>query len=153
MVFAFGHSARQWRRGALLSLRCAGQRPDLYRAVLCGFPDLDMLGYYRFPNNNPPALLEYGDASKPEQFPFLYAYSPYQKVALGTRYPAVLLSTGDADTRVPPLQAHLGPDGPEVPEYLWVQVCRHRRPGHRSRGAAPHWQWRRSQSLPPAAPR
>ena len=91
--------------GGLLVAAALTQRPDLYRAVLCGFPDLDMVGYYRFPNNNPPALLEYGDASKPEQFPFLYAYSPYQKVTRGTRYPAVLFSTGDADTRVPPLQA------------------------------------------------
>jgi prolyl oligopeptidase len=91
--------------GGLLVAAALTQRPDLYRAVLCGFPDLDMVGYYRFPNNNPPALLEYGDASKPEQFPFLYAYSPYQRVTPGIRYPAVLLSTGDADTRVPPLQA------------------------------------------------
>ena len=91
--------------GGLLVAAALTQRPDLYRAVLCGFPDLDMVGYYRFPNNNPPALLEYGDASKPEQFPFLYAYSPYQKVTPGIRYPAVLFSTGDADTRVPPLQA------------------------------------------------
>ena len=60
------------------------QRPELFRAVLCGFPDLDMVGYYRFPNNNPPALLEYGNAAKPEQFHFLYAYSPYQKVKGGT---------------------------------------------------------------------
>ena len=81
------------------------QRPELFRAVLCDFPDLDMVGYHRFPNNNPPALLEYGDASKPEQFQFLYAYSPYQKVKPGAKYPAVLFTTGDADTRVPPLQA------------------------------------------------
>ena len=91
--------------GGLLVAAALTQRPDLYRAVLCGFPDLDMVGYYRFPNNNPPALLEYGDASKPEQFPFLYAYSPYQRVTRGIRYPAVLFTTGDADTRVPPLQA------------------------------------------------
>jgi len=64
-----------------------------------------MLGYYRFKNNNLPALLEYGDASKPEEFKFLSAYSPYQKVTAGTRYPAVYLRTGDEDTRVPPLQA------------------------------------------------
>jgi prolyl oligopeptidase len=73
--------------------------------VLCEFPDLDMLGFWRFPNNNPPALLEYGDASKPDQFKFLAAYSPYQKVKSGTPYPALLFMTGDADTRVPPLQA------------------------------------------------
>ncbi len=91
--------------GGLLVGAALTQRPDLYRAVLCRFPDLDMVGYYRFENNNPPALLEYGDASKPDQFKFLYAYSPYQKVKPGTAYPAVLLVTGDADTRVPPLQA------------------------------------------------
>ena len=50
-------------------------------------------------------MCQRGDASKPEQFPFLYAYSPYQRVTPGIRYPAVLFSTGDADTRVPPLQA------------------------------------------------
>ncbi len=91
--------------GGLLVGAALTQRPELFRAVVCRFPDLDMVGYYRFKNNNPPALLEYGDASKPDQFKFLYAYSPYQKVKPGTRYPAVLLTTGDADTRVPPLQA------------------------------------------------
>ena len=91
--------------GGLLVGAALTQRPDLFRAVLCEFPDLDMIGYWRFPNNNPPALLEYGDASKPDQFEFLLAYSPYQKVTPGTKYPAVLLITGDADTRVPPLQA------------------------------------------------
>src|SRR5215831_5248648 len=66
--------------GGLLVGAALTQRPDLYRAVLCEFPDLDMIGYYRFKNNNPPALLEYGNASDPEQFKFLFAYSPYQKV-------------------------------------------------------------------------
>ena len=91
--------------GGLLVGAALTQRPDLYRAVLCDYPDLDMLGFYRFKNNNPPALLEYGDASKPDEFKFLSAYSPYQKVTPGTRYPAVFLRTGDEDTRVPPLQA------------------------------------------------
>jgi prolyl oligopeptidase len=91
--------------GGLLMGAVLTQRPDLFRAVLCEYPDLDMVGYYRFKNNNKPALAEYGDASKPEQFKFLYAYSPYQRLREGVKYPAVLLSTGDADTRVPPLQA------------------------------------------------
>jgi prolyl oligopeptidase len=91
--------------GGLLVGAVMTQRPELFRAVLCEYPDLDMLGYYRFKNNNPPALLEYGDASKPEEFKFLAAYSPYQRVTPGTRYPAVFLRTGDEDTRVPPLQA------------------------------------------------
>jgi prolyl oligopeptidase len=91
--------------GGLLMGAALTQRPELFRAVLCEFPDLDMIGYWRFPNNNPPALLEYGDASKADQFKYLFAYSPYQKVMPGTPYPAVLFMTGDADTRVPPLQA------------------------------------------------
>ncbi|HYG64270.1 MAG TPA: prolyl oligopeptidase family serine peptidase [Thermoanaerobaculia bacterium] len=91
--------------GGLLVGAALTQRPDLFRAVVCRFPDLDMIGYRRFENNNPPALQEYGDASKPEHFKFLLAYSPYQKVKPGTKYPAVLLTTGDNDTRVPPLQA------------------------------------------------
>jgi prolyl oligopeptidase len=64
-----------------------------------------MVGYHRFENNNPPALLEYGNAALPDQFRFLHAYSPYQKVRPGVAYPAVFFTTGDADTRVPPLQA------------------------------------------------
>jgi prolyl oligopeptidase len=91
--------------GGLLVGACMTQRPDLYKAVLCQFPDLDMVRYYQFKNNNPPALLEYGNASDPEQFKYLYAYSPYQNVKDGTAYPAVMLTSGDADTRVPPLQA------------------------------------------------
>jgi prolyl oligopeptidase len=91
--------------GGLLVGAALTQRPELYQAVLCELPDLDMIGYYRFKNNNPPALLEYGNASDPAQFKFLSAYSPYQRVTPGTPYPAVFLTTGDADTRVPPLQA------------------------------------------------
>ncbi|HET6889805.1 MAG TPA: prolyl oligopeptidase family serine peptidase [Pyrinomonadaceae bacterium] len=91
--------------GGLLVGAALTQRPELYQAVLCQFPDLDMIGYYRFKNNNPPALLEYGNASDPVQFKYLSAYSPYQKVRPGEKYPAVLFTTGDQDTRVPPLQA------------------------------------------------
>lgn len=91
--------------GGLLIGAVITQRPELYRAALCEFPDLDMVRYYRFDNNNPPALAEYGNAGNPEHFKFLYAYSPYQNVRSGEKYPAVLLTTGDADTRVPPLQA------------------------------------------------
>lgn len=91
--------------GGLLVGAALTQRPELFQAVLCQFPDLDMIGYYRFKNNNPPALLEYGNASDPAQFKYLYAYSPYQKVKPQEKYPAVLFTTGDQDTRVPPLQA------------------------------------------------
>jgi prolyl oligopeptidase len=92
--------------GGLLMGAALTQRPDLFRAVYCGYPDLDMVRYYRYTkNNNPPALLEYGDASKAAEFAFLRSWSPYERVAEGTRYPAVLLTTGAGDTRVPPQQA------------------------------------------------
>ena len=92
--------------GGLLVGSALTQRPDLFRAVQCDFPDLDMVRFYTFTeNNNLPALHEYGNAAIPEQFEFLRAYSPYQNVKDGVRYPAVMFASGDLDTRVPPLQA------------------------------------------------
>ncbi len=90
--------------GGLLVGAALIQRPDLFRAVACGYPLLDMLRYQKF-------LVarfwvsEYGSADDPEQFKFLYAYSPYHHVQPGTKYPAVILFSGDADTRVAPLHA------------------------------------------------
>lgn len=77
--------------GGLLVGAALTQLPELYRAVVCCHPDLDMVRYYKYTkNNNPPALLEHGNAAIPEQFKFLYAYSPYERVRAGTKYPAVL---------------------------------------------------------------
>jgi len=92
--------------GGLLVGSVLTQRPELFRAVICDHPDLDMVRYYKFTkNNNPPALLEYGNAADPAQFKFLNAYSPYQHVVPATKYPAIFITSGDADTRVPPEQA------------------------------------------------
>jgi len=91
--------------GGLLMGAAITQRPDLFRAAFIGVPDLDMVRFYTFRTaNNMPALLEYGDASKPEEFAAIRAFSPYQNVRDGERYPAVMLSTGYWDTRVPPWQ-------------------------------------------------
>src|SRR5262249_40393486 len=92
--------------GGLLMSSVLTQHPELFRAVLIGFPDLDMIRFNTFTKtNNMPALLEYGNASMDDQFQFLRRYSPYQAVKDGTPYPAVMISSGDLDTRVPPLQA------------------------------------------------
>jgi prolyl oligopeptidase len=92
--------------GGLLVGAVTTQRPELFRAVICEHPDLDMVRYPQFTKNNlPQAMLEYGNSTDPEQFKFLYAYSPYQNVKPGMRYPAMLFTSGDADTRVPPEQA------------------------------------------------
>jgi prolyl oligopeptidase len=92
--------------GGLLVGAVMTQRPDLMRAVSCRLPDLDMIRWHKFTkNNNPPVLFEYGNPADPAQFKFIYAYSPYEHVKPGTKYPAMLLTSGDADTRVPPAQA------------------------------------------------
>jgi prolyl oligopeptidase len=90
--------------GGLLVGVALTQRPDLFRAVLCAVPLLDMLRYHKF-LLGPLWVPEYGSAADPAQFEYLLRYSPYQHVRPGTRYPAVLLKTGDADTRVAPLHA------------------------------------------------
>jgi prolyl oligopeptidase len=90
--------------GGLLVGAALTQRPDLYQAVVCWHPLLDMLRYDKFMEAQF-WVSEYGSASDPEQFKWLYAYSPYQHVKAGTKYPAVLFMTGDGDTRVAPLHA------------------------------------------------
>ena len=92
--------------GGLLVASAMTRRPDLFRAVFCGFPDLDMVRFHQFTRtNNMPALLEYGNAAVREEFDVLKTFSPYQNVRDGVAYPAVMLTQGDLDTRVPPLQA------------------------------------------------
>jgi prolyl oligopeptidase len=90
--------------GGLLVGAAMTQRPDLFRAVVCGYPLLDMLRYQKF-LDGPYWVPEYGSAEKADQFQYIYAYSPYQHVEKGTKYPAVLFISGDGDTRVAPLHA------------------------------------------------
>lgn len=90
--------------GGLLVGAVLTQRPELYRAVICWHPLLDMLRYDQFMEAQF-WVAEYGAAKDPEQFRWLYAYSPYQHVKKGVKYPAVLFMTGDGDTRVAPLHA------------------------------------------------
>ncbi len=90
--------------GGLLVGAALTQRPELFRAVLCQVPLLDMVRYDRFKVAKF-WVPEYGSADDPEQFRILYAYSPYHHVKDGVRYPAVMFVSGDSDTRVDPLHA------------------------------------------------
>ena len=90
--------------GGLLVSTCANQRPDLFGAVVCEYPLLDMVRYHMH-MMGPYWVAEYGSADDPELFPIIYAYSPYHNVEAGTAYPATLFTTGDGDTRVAPLHA------------------------------------------------
>ena len=92
--------------GGLLVGSALTKRPDLFRAVFAGLPELDLVRFYQFTEaNNMPALLEYGNGAVREEFEVLRTFSPYQNVRDGVDYPAVMLTQGDLDTRVPPLQA------------------------------------------------
>ena len=90
--------------GGLLMGASITQRPDLFAAVWCGYPLLDMLRYQKF-KVGAYWITEYGSAGNEKQFPYLRRYSPYQNVKAGTNYPAVMFFTGDSDTRVDPLHA------------------------------------------------
>jgi prolyl oligopeptidase len=90
--------------GGLLVGAALTQRPDLFAAVVCSYPLLDMVRYHKFLVASY-WVPEYGSSEDPQQFPFLYAYSPYHRAKPGTPYPAVLFITGDSDTRVAPLHA------------------------------------------------
>ena len=111
--------------GGLLVGAALTQRPDLWAAVVCQVPLLDMLRYhhYRIARLWIP---EYGSADDPDQIDWLWAYSPYQQVRPGTDYPAVLFMTAEADSRVDPLHARkmaalLQSLGPRRPVLLRVE--------------------------------
>jgi len=90
--------------GGLLMGAMMTQRPDLFRAVVCQVPLLDMLHYQDFQIAKL-WIPEYGTSENAEQFKWLYAYSPYHHVKAGTEYPAILFMTADTDTRVDPMHA------------------------------------------------
>jgi len=80
------------------------QRPDLFRAVVCMVPMLDMLRYHLFDNAHVWAE-EFGTADDPDDFPALARYSPYHQVRDGVAYPATMIVSGDADRNCNPLHA------------------------------------------------
>ena len=90
--------------GGLLVAACMVQRPELFGAVVCEVPLLDM---QRYPLLHAGAswLDEYGDPDDPdhlEEAQALAAYSPYQRVSASVAYPPVLFTTSTSDDRVHP---------------------------------------------------
>ncbi|MEO5896186.1 MAG: prolyl oligopeptidase family serine peptidase [Vicinamibacterales bacterium] len=87
--------------GGLLVAAVMEQRPDLFAVVLPAVGVLDMLRYDRFTGGKA-WVSEYGSATDPEQFAFIYKYSPLHNLKPGTCYPATLVTTADHDDRVVP---------------------------------------------------
>jgi prolyl oligopeptidase len=99
-----GLAIRGRSNGGLLMGVAMTQHPEMFGAIWCGYPLLDMIRFQNF-------LVgkwwtsEYGSADNPDQFPYLLKYSPYQNVKPGMKFPAIMFNTGDSDTRVDPLHA------------------------------------------------
>jgi prolyl oligopeptidase len=115
--------------GGLLVGAAVAQRPDLWGAVVCHVPLLDMVRYQKF-------LMarywvpEYGSAEDESQFRYLLKYSPYHNVREGVKYPAILFTAGEHDARVHPMharkmgalmQAVSGSDQSKKPVLVWVE--------------------------------
>lgn len=90
--------------GGLLVGAAITQRPELWGAAVCEVPLLDMIRYHRFSIARY-WIPEYGSSENADQLGFLLAYSPYQNVKQGVRYPATLFTAGVSDARVEPLHA------------------------------------------------
>ncbi|MDA1007857.1 MAG: prolyl oligopeptidase family serine peptidase [Planctomycetota bacterium] len=113
--------------GGLLTGVAVTQRPELFSCAISAVPLLDMLRFHKF-------LIaqywvpEYGSSDDAAAYPWLKAYSPYQNVKSGRKYPAVLFTAGENDSRVHPLHARkmaallqsVAANGPEDPILLWV---------------------------------
>ncbi len=90
--------------GGLLMGAAMTQHPEMFGAISCGYPLLDMIRFQNF-------LVgkwwtsEYGSSDNADQFAYLLKYSPYHNVHPGTKYPAIMFTSGDSDTRVDPLHA------------------------------------------------
>ncbi len=80
------------------------QRPDLFGAVVCMVPMLDMLRYHLFDNAHV-WKEEFGTIEDPDDFAVLAKYSPYHQVREGVAYPATMIVSGDADRNCNPLHA------------------------------------------------
>ena len=90
--------------GGLLVGAAMTLRPDLFAAVVCEVPLLDMIRYHLF-GAGKTWISEYGSADDPAQFRTLWSYSPYHKVREGLRYPMLLMNAADSDDRVDPMHA------------------------------------------------
>ena len=87
--------------GGLLVGAVVTQRPELFNAVVCQVPLLDMKRYHQL-LAGASWMAEYGNPDDPAEWAFISKYSPYQNVKPGVKYPKLLFTTSTRDDRVHP---------------------------------------------------
>jgi len=87
--------------GGLLMGVMLTQRPDLFGAIVCQVPLLDMKRYHKL-LAGASWMEEYGDPDKPEEWAFIEKFSPYHNVKKDRKYPRTLFTTSTRDDRVHP---------------------------------------------------
>ena len=87
--------------GGLLVGAVMVQRPELFGAVVCSVPLLDMQRYHKLLAGNS-WMAEYGNPDKADEWAYIGQYSPYHNVKKGVKYPKVLFATSTRDDRVHP---------------------------------------------------
>lgn len=87
--------------GGLLVGAVFTQRPELFNAVVCKIPLLDMKSYHKS-GAGAFFISEYGNPDDPDDWDYIKKYSPYHNVLAGQKYPEVLFITSTEDDRVPP---------------------------------------------------
>jgi prolyl oligopeptidase len=90
--------------GGLLVSANMVERPQLFGAVVCQVPLIDMMRYTHI-GAGASWEAEYGDPDKPADRAWILKYSPYQNVKKGQRYPPVFFVTATSDDRVTPVHA------------------------------------------------
>jgi prolyl oligopeptidase len=87
--------------GGLLMGNMLTLYPDLFGAIVCGSPLLDMQRYHKL-LAGASWVDEYGDPDKPEDLAVLQTFSPYHNLRPGVQYPRTLFTTSTRDDRVHP---------------------------------------------------
>ncbi|MFU1912724.1 prolyl oligopeptidase family serine peptidase [Bordetella avium] len=87
--------------GGLLVAACMVQKPELFGAVLCSVPVLDMARFHKL-LQGATWVEEYGNPDDAQALKWLLAYSPYHQVQADVAYPDVLFTTSSSDDRVHP---------------------------------------------------
>ena len=129
--------------GGLLVAACMAQRPELFGAVICGVPLIDMV---RFPLFLMASRWteEYGDPVMAEDFEQILKWSPYHTIKSEAAYPAILITTGVNDSRVAPLHARkfaalMQSTAGDKPTYLWTDMAKGHGPGQGRSQFAKSW--------------